>query len=314
DLALPVFELLECHRAMLCDIEPDLVHGGDREWIKLAAAHARGAHISGAPEHVPEQRGRHRGAHRIEPAGEQHRLWTGAIRHASSLPMKHGDQGEQPPRGIEIEGDLVLEPLHQQLGAFVVKAAPAHVDRLDLARRRGADRLVIALANQEIVFDEATERRQRQMMGHHRPVVLGADIEDEPVAEDLKLEAVGSAVMPFRGERVFLHQIVDRDGALVFDVAVAGADTVLVEQDLDEALAAFRRRRGHRRLSLIATERAWAASPSASPSAIAVGPSRASCSGPHLRMEVRFMKSSTPNPEENRAERAVGSTWLEPAT
>ena len=32
------------------------------------------------------------------------------------------------------------------------------------------------------------------------------------------------------------------------------------------------------------------------------------------RIEVRFMKSSTPSPEEKRALRAVGSTWLEPAT
>ena len=62
------------------------------------------------------------------------------------------------------------------------------------------------------------------------------------------------------------------------------------------------------------TERAWAASPSASPSAMAAGPSAASWSGPHLRMEVRFMKSRTPKPEEKRAERAVGSTWLEPPT
>ena len=30
--------------------------------------------------------------------------------------------------------------------------------------------------------------------------------------------------------------------------------------------------------------------------------------GLHLRIEVRFMKSSTPRPEEKRAERAVGST------
>ena len=29
---------------------------------------------------------------------------------------------------------------------------------------------------------------------------------------------------------------------------------------------------------------------------------------------VRFMKSSTPRPEENRALRAVGSTWFGPAT
>ena len=44
------------------------------------------------------------------------------------------------------------------------------------------------------------------------------------------------------------------------------------------------------------------------------GSERGSCSGPHLRIDVRFMKSSTPSPDEKRAERAVGSTWLEPPT
>src|SRR5215207_3890388 len=64
----------------------------------------------------------------------------------------------------------------------------------------------------------------------------------------------------------------------------------------------------------IETLRAWPASPSASPSAIAAGPRAASWSGPHLRRDVRLRKSRTPSPEENRAERAVGRTWLEPPT
>ena len=38
------------------------------------------------------------------------------------------------------------------------------------------------------------------------------------------------------------------------------------------------------------------------------GASARSCSGPSFRIEVRFMKSSTERPDENRAERAVGST------
>src|SRR5229473_825833 len=143
---------------------------------------------------------------------------------------------------------------YQQLGALVVQSPPSHVDRLDLAWRRRADRLVIALANQEIVLHKAAKRRERQMMGNDRPVVLGADIEDEPVAHQLKPEAIGAAVVPDGRERVFLHQVVDGDGALVFDISVAGADAVLVEKDLDEALVAFRR--SHRRLIRIATERA----------------------------------------------------------
>lgn len=144
------------------------------------------------------------------------------------------------------------------------------------------------------------------MMGDHGAIVLGADIEDQPVARKLELEAIGPLVMSNWRERVLLHQIVYCDRAFVFDVSGARGDTVLIEDDLDEALSVCAR--AHRRLILVATERAWAASPSASPSVMTAGPSCASWAGPHLRIEVRFTKSSTPNPDENRAERAVGST------
>jgi hypothetical protein len=40
----------------------------------------------------------------------------------------------------------------------------------------------------------------------------------------------------------------------------------------------------------------------------------ASASGVIRAIVVRFMKSSTFSPEENRADRAVGSTWFGPPT
>src|SRR5215475_6577847 len=49
--------------------------------------------------------------------------------------------------------------------------------------------------------------------------------------------------MSHGSEGVFLHQIVDCDRALVLDVSVAGADAILIEDDLDEALIALPR--GH---------------------------------------------------------------------
>src|SRR4051812_42521176 len=57
---------------------------------------------------------------------------------ALALPVQHADQREQAARGVEVDLDLLLQPLAQQLGAFVVKPAPSHVDRLDLRRRGGA--------------------------------------------------------------------------------------------------------------------------------------------------------------------------------
>src|SRR5947209_467554 len=102
----------------------------------------------------------------------------------------------------------------------------------------------------------------------------------------------------------------------MLDIRRGAADRGLVQCDLDEALGRTVRVRpfAHLRLSRIATERACASRPSACPSAIAAGPSLASASASSRRIEVRFMKSSTLKPDEKRAERAVGSTWLEPAT
>src|SRR5262249_55230268 len=115
--------------------------------------------------------------------------------------------------------------------------------------------------------------------------------------------------------RIVFEEIIDRDRALVLDVGRGAADRAFVERHLDETLLGIGLFRfAHLRLSRIATERACASRPSAMPSAMAAGPSLASASGSRRRSEVRFMKSSTPKPEENRAERAVGSTWFEPAT
>src|SRR5690606_14479497 len=71
---------------------------------------------------------------------------------ASALPMQRTDQGEEPPRGIEVDMNLVLEPFDQKPRSFVVQAAAAHVDGFDAGRGFGPDRGVIAFANLEIVL------------------------------------------------------------------------------------------------------------------------------------------------------------------
>src|SRR6266403_2224722 len=236
--------------------------------------------------------------------------------HALTLPVQHADQGEQPAGGLEIDPHLALQALLQRARAFVVNAAAAHVDGLDLVRRRGADRLVIAVANHEIVFHDSPERRQRQQMRHHGRAVLAADVEHQPVAGDADVQRERAPVGAFRREQILLDQVVDRDRALVLDIGAGTPDRFLVQRHRDDAIVRIlvSVRPGHDWLRRSPTERAWASRPSASPSVIAAGPSARSWSGPHFRIEARFMKSSTPSPDENRAERAVGSTWLEPPT
>ncbi len=75
--------------------------------------------------------------------------------------MQGGDQGEQAARGRLVDLDLVGQARGEQLGALVVQRGALAVDRLDLARAGGANRRVIGLADEEIVFQQRPERRHR---------------------------------------------------------------------------------------------------------------------------------------------------------
>src|ERR1041385_6046742 len=111
----------------------------------------------------------------------------------SALPVQHADQREQAARGVDVDLHFVLEPLHQDTRAVVVDGAPSHVERLDLVRRRRADRLIVAVADRVIVFHDTAQRRERKQMRDHRLPVLGADVEGEPIAGEAQVQRVGPA-------------------------------------------------------------------------------------------------------------------------
>src|SRR5260370_26191126 len=153
-------------------------------------------------------------------------------------------------------------------------------------------------------------------MSDHGCTVRAPDVEHEARSGDAQMQRKRPLVVVVRGKGIVFEQIVDRDRALVLDVGIGAPNRIFVERHRDEAvLLSVRRalRACHRGLKRIITQRAWPSSPSASPSAMAAGPRARNRSGPHLRIDVRFIKSSTPNPEEKRTERAGGSTGCEPA-
>src|SRR6516162_1126780 len=147
-------------------------------------------------------------------------------------------------------------------------------------------------------------------MRDYRRIVGEANVEHQPVAGNAELQRVGTAVVSDRPELVVFEKIVDRDPPLVLDIVVGAAERGFVEGHRRKPAGIVFNGASpwHQRLSRIATERAWASSPSALASVIAASASARSCSGPHLRIEVRLTKSRTLSPEENRAARAVGST------
>jgi hypothetical protein len=148
--------------------------------------------------------------------------------------MQHADEGEQAPGGVEINFDLAGKPVHQGLRAFIVQAAAAHIDGLNLAWRRVPDRLVIALADHVIITDHAPERGQREDMGDDRPVVFTTHRKDEAAIHGRNFQLVGSAFFVTHcAERVLIDQIEDRDCALVLDIGRRAADGI-VEFNIDK--------------------------------------------------------------------------------
>src|ERR1700693_3424153 len=100
-------------------------------------------------------------ANLTEPPGNVNSAGTRGFP-ASALPVQRTDEGEQPARGVGIDAHLALEALGEQRRALVVERAAAHVDRLDARGGLGANRRVVAIADQEVILDHAAERRERQ--------------------------------------------------------------------------------------------------------------------------------------------------------
>ena len=187
--------------------------------------------------------------------------------------------------------------------------APAHIQRFDLRRRRGADGLVIAVADQEIILDDAAERRQRQQDAPHARAALARDVEHQAVFLHAQRQAIGTAgrtlgleVLPSRRSEIATSRSCSIAGVRLhhaFFVQGDGADAMVHSASPGSAA---RRWSGHALPALRPRPARWRR-----------GPSAAMAPASKDSKVVRFMKSSTESPEEKRAEREVGSTWLGPA-
>ncbi len=151
--------------------------------------------------------------------------------------MQDADQGKEPPGGGKVGFHFAVEPLEQHFRRLVVNPAPGHVDRLDLGGGGLADRLIIRIADREIIADRAAEpaeaedqrfefarrlhRRSRSAeppILHRQPQPVGPVMPGLPGAQRL--------------EAVLLDQIEDRDPAFLLDIGIAPQDRRFVELDM----------------------------------------------------------------------------------
>ena len=106
-------------------------------------------------------------------------------------------------------------------------------------------------------------------MEHDLLAAFAVDGKDELLFHQRQLEPVRTAgLIAERTKAVFLDQIEDRDGALMFDIRRGTADR-FVEFDVNQS--AVRRQRHDQTFNRIATERPWASKPSAFAKAMAAG-------------------------------------------
>ena len=214
---------------------------GDRERIELALAHAGRADIDRAAR---TSAGTAPPPSASAPNSARRRTAPPAVSCCARAAID--DQPFQCSTQISVNrrravskstSTLRLSRSMQDARAFVVQAAPAHVDRLDLVGRRGADRRVIAVADHEVVLHDALNG-----VSESRCAITGLPSSrrmsnTSRLSVDAEMQRVRPAVVADRRERIVLEQIVDRDRALVLDVGTGAADRSLVERHRDEPVA-----------------------------------------------------------------------------
>ena len=96
-----------------------------------------------------------------------------------------------------------------------MQAAARHVDGLDLRRRTKLDRLVVAVADLEVVLDDAPERRERKPEGHQWPLRLVAHVNHKPPLMGGQHQMIGPRHAVAQCKAVVLDEVVDGGVAFV---------------------------------------------------------------------------------------------------
>jgi hypothetical protein len=93
--------------------------------------------------------------------------------------VKDAKQGEQPSRRLDVDIRFSRKPLAQHFPAFGVEPPAAHVHGLYLARAGGYDRLVVAVADDEIILDDFFEIPEAQAETDETHIFCIADIKQQ---------------------------------------------------------------------------------------------------------------------------------------
>ena len=244
---------------------------------------------------------------------QQNRTDCGGSPHAQLPGMQHADQREKSARGVDVDLGLALEPFLQHPRALVVDAASRHVDRLDLARRQGVSppRNSSRRSGNSPSPPAGTARAKG---GIRRPSGRPRWRCRTPAAPRGSPAAAGRARPAPRGRHAAAAaKLLSSSRSKIATLRSCSISGVGGGRPVSSI--SIWQMRGHPRLRVQPVEPGADGSPCASrlsdrASRSAAGPMAPSAPGVMRASVVRLRKSMHRQAAENRAERAVGSTWL----
>src|SRR5262249_49361366 len=104
------------------------------------------------------------------------------------------------------------------------------------------DRIVIALANQKIISDDAAKRREREQHLAVMSAVFKFDFENQTVLFNTQLKMIRATAGSDRLEKVVFQEIEDRNAALMFDIGGMAQRDLFIEIDGSESIDGFEAR------------------------------------------------------------------------
>ena len=153
--------------------------------------------------------------------------------------VQDANQRKQPAGGGKVGFHLALQPFQQQFRRLVVNAAPGHVDGFDLGGGGFANRLIIAVADGEIVADRAAEPAQPQHQRLQQLATLAGNMELQPAIRHRKPQPIRPLVPRRIGtgrfEAVVFDEIEDGDAPFLFNIGIAPQDCRFVELNMRDA-------------------------------------------------------------------------------
>src|SRR5690606_8991673 len=135
------------------------------------------------------------------------------------------DQRKEAASGGEVGRDLSLQRVEQLARAAVVDRAARHVDRFDLLGRGLAQRLVVRIADREVLAHDATEASEAEADRPGVAAVAAANADLEPASRQREPQRPGAATAALRGaerhEAVLCLQVTQRHFAFLLDLRAA---------------------------------------------------------------------------------------------